>query len=56
MAKKEEWVEFYIHGVETGYAYTVRGTFPGEEQATKTLIAAEYGVKPEDVTSKRVIK
>lgn len=27
-------------------AYTIRGTFAGEEQATKELIAAERGIDP----------
>lgn len=27
-------------------AYTIRGTFPGGEQDTVELIAAEYGMEP----------
>ena len=27
-------------------AYTLRGTFPGEEQATKELLAGEIGIDP----------
>ena len=27
-------------------AYTLRGTFPGEEQSTKDLLAGEIGIDP----------
>lgn len=54
MKKKELWVVFCVHGIETGDAYTLNGTFSGELEATKELIAYEKGVKPEDVTAKLV--
>lgn len=30
-------------------AYTIRGTFPGEETATVELIAAEEGITPDQI-------
>ena len=30
-------------------AYTIRGTFQGEEQATKELIAEEKGINPDRI-------
>lgn len=47
-----EWIAFYDpDGKELG-AYTLCGTFPGELQATKALLASENGLKPEDITAK----
>lgn len=47
-----EWIAFYTpDGKELG-AYTLRGTFAGELQATKELLASENGLKPEDITAK----
>lgn len=47
-----EWMAFYDpDGRELG-AYTLRGTFAGELQATKELLASENGLKPEDITAK----
>lgn len=40
---EEPWVVFTLNGKELA-AYTVRGTFSGELQATKELLAAEKGV------------
>lgn len=40
---EEPWVVFTLNGKELA-AYTVRGTFPGELQATKESLAAEKGV------------
>ena len=31
-------------------AYTIRGTFPGEEDATRELLAAEEGINPDRIT------
>jgi len=31
-------------------AYTIRGTFPGEERATIELLAAEDGIKEDQIT------
>lgn len=31
-------------------AYTIRGTFPGEEAATIELLAAENGILPQQIT------
>lgn len=48
--RKEEWVCFYHpDGRFLGW-YTVTGTFAGEVQATKELLAAENGIAPEDIT------
>ena len=39
---KEPWIVFLYQGKEV-CAFTVRGTFPGEIDATKDLLAGEYG-------------
>ncbi len=31
-------------------AYTIRGTFPGEEDATRELLAVEEGINPDRIT------
>lgn len=51
MAFKEEWAVFYIDNKEK-CAYTVNGTFPGEMQATKELLAYENNVEVSDVVMK----
>lgn len=33
-------------------AYTVKGTFPGEEQNTIELLAAEKGLDPEQIATR----
>ena len=40
---------FYYGEKELG-GYTLRGTFQGEEEATKELFANEYGITVEDIT------
>lgn len=47
--KKERYIVFKLNGAEI-LAYTVRGTFQGELQNTKELLAAKYNCKPEDIT------
>ena len=49
---KEEYLVFY-HGQRELLAYTVRGTFAGELDATKDLLAYENGITKEAI---RVIK
>lgn len=52
---REQWLVF--RDKETGrelLAYTIRGTFPGERQATIELLAAENGIKPEQITTEIV--
>ena len=47
----EQWVVF--RNKETGQelaAFTIRGTFPGETEATRDLLAAEHGLPPEQIT------
>ena len=44
----EKWKVFYYEGKELG-AYTVYGTFDGEEEATKELLANENGIVAEDI-------
>lgn len=39
----EKWKVFYHNGKEL-CAYTLKGTFEGEEDATKRLLAVELGV------------
>ena len=46
---RERWITFYLNGREL-CSYTVRGTFPGEMEATKKLLAAYEGCSPEDIT------
>lgn len=43
MVKKELYKVFYLDGKEI-LSYTLRGTYNGEEQATKELLAYEKGV------------
>lgn len=47
----EQWAVFRekATGQELA-AYTIRGTFPGEAEATKELLAAEGGIDPEQIT------
>lgn len=43
------WITFSLRGREL-CSYTVEGTFPGEMEATKKLLAAYEGCSPEDIT------
>ena len=47
----EQWKVFYINGKEV-CSYTIFGTFAGEEQATKELLASENGVNIDDIIVK----
>lgn len=47
----EKWKVFYYNGKELG-SYTLDGTFEGEEQATKELLAAEHGINVNDIKVK----
>ena len=51
----EKWKVFYIDGVEK-CAYTLFGTFDGEEESTKELLAYENGVNFDEVTAKIEIR
>lgn len=46
--KTERCVVFKLDGEEI-LRYTVRGTFAGEMQNTKELLAAQHGCAPEDI-------
>lgn len=46
---KQNWLVFYCGGEEV-FAYTVSGTFPGEMEETRGLLAYELGVDPDDIT------
>lgn len=49
---KEAWKVFKDSATgEELIAYTIRGTFPGEEQDTKELIAAEHGIDPAQIVT-----
>ena len=50
-AMSVRWIAFMYDGKEI-FAYTIKGTFPGEMQATKELLAAERGISPEEITIK----
>lgn len=47
----EQWKVFYINGKEI-CAYTIYGSFAGEEQATKEFLAIENGVNIKDIIVK----
>lgn len=47
----EKWKVFYYNGKEL-CAYTLYGTFDGEEQATKELLASENGISINDIMVK----
>lgn len=42
------FVLFFLNGEEI-LRYTIRGTFPGELEATKELLASERGVEPSEI-------
>lgn len=47
---KELWKVFYNGKTGEEYtAYTIRGTFNGEEEATAELIAAEHHINREEI-------
>lgn len=48
----EPWKGFYnkVTGEEMG-AYTIRETFPGEEEDTKALLAARCGISTDQITT-----
>ena len=47
----EPWKVFTLAGKEIA-SYTMRGTFHGEEKATKELLAYENGCQPEDIETR----
>ena len=50
---RELWKVFYNRKTGEEYtAYTLRGTFQGEEEATAELIAAEKGLDRADIATK----
>lgn len=51
----EAWIEFIYNDKVIG-SYTVRGTFAGEMEATKELLAAEHNTSPENIKIRTVIK
>lgn len=52
---KEKYKVFKLKGKEL-CAYTLRGTFPGEEEATKELLAGENNCKPSDISVSIAVK
>jgi hypothetical protein len=48
----EQWVNFYDQDGRFLFGYTLQGTFAGEMQATKELLAAENGCCPENIRVK----
>ena len=44
----EKWKVFYLNNIEL-CSYTMDGTFAGEEEATKELLASENNCKIEDI-------
>lgn len=53
MSTKEAWVVFVAHGKEL-CAYTVKGTFAGEAQATAELLAYENGLDVSEIKIKLI--
>lgn len=53
--KKEAWVVFFVDGREV-CAYTLRGTFAGELEATKEQLAFDRGILPSQITAVIVIR
>ena len=51
----EAWIEFVYNNEVIG-SYTVRGTFAGEMQATKELLATERGISPDEIITQTVTK
>lgn len=47
----EKWKVFYYNNKELG-AYTLYGTFEGEEEATKKSLAREKGIDVNDIVVK----
>lgn len=54
-AKKEAWIVFFLNGKEIG-GYTVRGTFRGEIEETKGMLASENGCKADDIETREVMR
>ena len=52
--QSEMWVVFEDADGNELCSHTVRGTFPGETQATIEFIASEYNVSPSEITVKIV--
>lgn len=52
---KEPWIVFYCQGKEVS-AITVHGTFPGEIDATKELLAGEYGCDPGEIKTEIAVR
>lgn len=48
---KEHWIVFRGPDGQELCAYTIRGTFEGEKEATVDLLAAEHGIDPERITA-----
>ena len=46
--EKEEWLVFTLNNKEL-CSYTLRGTFPGEKEATIESLAEENNVNKEDI-------
>jgi hypothetical protein len=51
----EKWKVFYYNNKEL-CAYTLNGTFKGEEQATKEALASENGININDIIVKIEIR
>lgn len=45
------WKVFYLNGKEL-MAYTMKGSFAGEELATKEMLAYDHGVSVDDIQTK----
>jgi|GEM_PF-3523369 len=50
----EKWTVFYDGKGKELAAYTQAETFAGEQKATTELLAFEYGIQPEEITTEEV--
>ena len=53
---KEPWIVFYGPDGKELLRYTVRGTHPGELDATIKLLAYEHGLSPDEISFAEVSK
>lgn len=54
---KEEWLVFTVQNTGRELcAYTTRGTFPGELEATRELTAHENGIPAEQISTRKEMR
>lgn len=53
---KEPWIVFYGPNGKELASYTLRGTYPGELDATINLLAYEHGLSPGEISFAEVTR